>query len=153
MSKQEKHYEVGYRKPPKQTRFKKGNRGYPRSMRQPHQAETCKHVTSLQMMAMILDEKISVSARGKRKQMTRMEALVRSMIADAIKGDKSARRQVMALLPKLTESPGVEVVTTRVTEEAFYLFDQVEEDARTWDPEIYSKNEAPDGSPGPKEDR
>ena len=54
----------------------------------------------------------------------------------------------------------MEISTTRVTEKDLArqvyldaLYNQVLEDARTWDPEKYSKNEVPDDSPGPEEDR
>ena len=127
-----KHYEVGYGKPPKQYQFKKGNPGYSRSVRKIKQQGTYKHLTWEQVFSKVLDEPMRVSDGGKRKQMTKMEVFARSVVNLAIKGDKSACRTLIALAPKLVEPPGVEIWTTRVTEETHRLLDEVAADAETW---------------------
>jgi hypothetical protein len=128
----EKHYEVGYGKPPKQYQFQTGNPGRSRLMRNIKQQTTVKHLTVHQLFSKVLEELVRVSEGGKSKKMTRMEVFVRSLINEAIKGDKSARRDLIALAPKLVEPPGVEIWTTRVTEETRRLWHRLLAYTETW---------------------
>ena len=142
-----KHYEVGYGKPPKGYQFKKGNPGRSRSMRNIAHQKAQKYLTWDQVFSKVLEERMTVSERGKRKKMTKMEVFARSIINDAMKGDRSARRTLVTLAPKLVEPPGVEIWTTRVTAETLHLFDTVLHEAK----EYLSKDGAPqpEGWPAP----
>jgi hypothetical protein len=131
MANEEKRYEVGYGRPPKQYQFKKGNPGRSRLMRRRHEAKTKKYLTSLDIFAKVLEEKIPVSVGGKRKQITKMEALVQSVVNGAIKGDRAALKLVLAVAPKLVEPPGVEYWTTRMTAKDHAVFDQFLHDVET----------------------
>lgn len=73
-------YEVGYRKPPKTTQFKKGKSGNPngRPKRKP---------TLELMVEKLLAQPISILIDGKQQRVRRDEALLMSALTRAIKGD------------------------------------------------------------------
>jgi hypothetical protein len=86
-------YEVGYKKPPVATRFRKGISGNPRGRR--------KNVSNLtDTLRSILNEKINVRVDGRTERHSRFVLLVRSLVAHAIKGEPSATRQVFGLMEK-----------------------------------------------------
>ena len=80
-------YEVGYRKPPKGSRFKKGQSGNPLGRPKRKQSNS-------ELLNAMLDEKIQV----KGKTMTVREAVFRSLVFDAIKGKASARNMLLSLV-------------------------------------------------------
>ena len=74
-------YEVGYRKPPKATRFRRGQSGKPRG--RPRGSKSWKTVADEE-----LSKRITVLEGGKPKQITWMRAVVKRAIKDAVmKGD------------------------------------------------------------------
>jgi hypothetical protein len=81
-------YEVGYRKPPKATRFQKGSSGNPLGRpRKPAQSLDLGHV-----LEDIENEEIIVFDNGKRKPMKKSEIHFRQQFTKAINGDiKTAR--------------------------------------------------------------
>ena len=78
-------YEVGYKKPPKHTQFKKGQSGNPAG--RPKDGRNVKMV--LQDVAM---EEITLSENGVPRKMSKKEALIRSLYARALAGDNQAAR-------------------------------------------------------------
>ena len=89
-------YEVGYCKPPKGTQFKKGQSGNPRG--RPDGTKNLK--TDL---AEELSERIMLSEGGKPKRLSKQRALVKSLMANAIKGDASAMRTLLNLMLKVLD--------------------------------------------------
>jgi hypothetical protein len=73
-------YEVGYRKPPVGTRFKKGqsgnSKGRPKLLRG-LQAEINRE----------LKEKVAINENGRRKKITKRQAIVKRLVNDAINGN------------------------------------------------------------------
>ena len=66
-------YEVGYGKPPEDTRFEKGQSGNPRG--RPKGAKSWKA-----LLDEVLDEKIAINVKGKKKRVTTAQALARHAI-------------------------------------------------------------------------
>lgn len=73
-------YDVGYRKPPRATQFKKGKSGNPngRPKRKP---------TLEQMVEKLFSQHIPIVIDGKQQRIRRDEALLMSALTRAIKGD------------------------------------------------------------------
>lgn len=89
-----KPYEVGYRKPPKTTRFKPGRSGNPRG--RPKGSRNFK--TDLLEE---LDDKIRVSMDGRGRTLSKRQALLKQLVTDALKGQWKARQLVVGLMAGL----------------------------------------------------
>ena len=92
------HYEVGYRKPPSATRFKKGRSGNPSGRRK----GSLNLATDL---AEELSERITVREDGKSRRISKQRALVKSLLAKALQGDTRAATALLALCARETGEP------------------------------------------------
>jgi hypothetical protein len=89
-------HEVGYRKPPKATRFQKGKSGNPsgRPKKDPEPLDPGLVLQSID------SETIAVVDNGKRKRMTKAEIGFRQQFKKAIKGDLRAARLIFRMAPR-----------------------------------------------------
>ena len=76
-------YEVGYRRPPASGRFKPGTSGNPNG----RPKGTRNFVTLLQQE---LQQTITVNENGKKKKVTRQQAMVKRVVTNALNGDARA---------------------------------------------------------------
>ncbi|MDP5220405.1 DUF5681 domain-containing protein [Ruegeria sp. 2205SS24-7] len=76
----DQEYEVGYQKPPKHTRFKKGHSGNPKG--RPKGARGLK--TDLRAE---LSERVAITENGRRKTLTKQQLVMKQLTARAVKGD------------------------------------------------------------------
>jgi hypothetical protein len=76
-------YEIGYRRPPPSGRFKKGQSGNPKG--RPKGSRNF-----LTLLVQELGQSIVVNENGKKKTMTRMQAMVKRMVAGALGGEQKA---------------------------------------------------------------
>ncbi|MBA4079457.1 MAG: hypothetical protein C0508_30795 [Cyanobacteria bacterium PR.023] len=77
----EEDYEVGYRRPPKHTRFKKGVSGNPSGGRKkPEQAIAG-------VLEAVLNEKIRIGMHGKKQRVRKIDVLIRKLINRALEDD------------------------------------------------------------------
>src|SRR5438132_10295544 len=83
-------YSVGYGKPPKQSRFRKGLSGNPRG----RPKGTLNLAT---VLTRELKEKVSVTQNGRRTELTKLEALMKQLINKAMMGDLQAVRRTLDL--------------------------------------------------------
>lgn len=74
-------YEIGYRRPPKGGQFKKGQSGNPSG--RPKGSKNF-----LTLLEQELDQKISVNENGRKKEITRMQAVVKRLVADTLQGNQ-----------------------------------------------------------------
>ncbi len=72
--------DVGYRKPPKDKQFKKGTSGNPSG-----RPKGSKNITTL--LTKELNKSIVITENGKKKKMTRQEAMVLRVVNSALNGD------------------------------------------------------------------
>jgi hypothetical protein len=89
-------YEVGYKRPPKATQFRKGQAGNPRG--RPKGARNLR--TDL---AEELAERISITVQGSRRRITKQRALIKSLYAKAMKGDTRAMALLINIALRLLE--------------------------------------------------
>jgi len=87
-------YEVGYRRPPKHTRFPPGQSGNPKG-RPPGRAN------SKTTVARVINEKVPVRESDKTRNMTKLEALVQSHAMKGIKGDAKSASLVIGLMVRM----------------------------------------------------
>lgn len=101
---------VGYCKPPKHTRFRKGQSGNPKGRPQ----GTLNIATVLQRA---LRQKVVIYHNGKAKTVTQLEAAVDQLLAKAIGGDVKALRQLWTLMGSVEEREAQAPVPNSVLDE------------------------------------
>lgn len=91
-------YDIGYRRPPASGRFKKGSSGNPKG--RPKGAKNF-----LTLLEQELAQTIVVTENGKKKSISRLQAMVKRLVAGAMQGDQ---KQLLTLVEILRKSGGVE---------------------------------------------
>jgi len=84
-------YETGYRRPPISGRFKKGRSGNPKG--RPKGSGNF-----LTLLEQELGQSIIVNENGKKKTITRMQAMVKRIVAGALQGDLKALMTLVEIL-------------------------------------------------------
>ena len=87
----ERDYEVGYCKPPRDTRFKRGQSGNPRG-----RPPGAKNLSTLLNEA--LNELVVVTENGGRKRITKRRAAFKQLVNDAAKGEWRALKLLVDIL-------------------------------------------------------
>ncbi len=83
-------YQVGYRKPPKATQFKKGQTGNPKGRSKAPNART--------LLKSRLEERIEYVENGRRKSASKKEVLIGKVVAQALTGGIRERQQLLDLI-------------------------------------------------------
>ena len=89
MSETEREYAANYRKPPVHTRFKKGQSGNPRG-------RPAKNLPAL--LAAALNEKMTVTENGKRRQITKREAVIAQLVNKSASAELRATKMLIDML-------------------------------------------------------
>lgn len=84
------NYEVGYGKPPASGRFKKGQSGNPKGRPKGRKAMNS-------IIEDVLRRKVVIREGGKTKKIPQVEALIRRIVNDGLKGDGKATDQALKL--------------------------------------------------------
>lgn len=84
-------YEIGYRRPPAKDQFKKGKSGNPSG--RPKGSKNF-----LTLLEHELAQTIVVNENGKKKTITRMQAMVKRMVADALHGNLKSTIALVEIL-------------------------------------------------------
>lgn len=118
-----KEYDVGYGKPPVKQQFKKGKSGNPIG-RWKHEKPP---LDPKKIAVAELKSLIPIKENGKKKKVTAIEAIWKSLVADTLKGDKAARKYVVEFMMKLDkldfEDDGV--FFHRITKERMEAIDRL----------------------------
>jgi hypothetical protein len=106
-------YAVGYGKPPVHTRFQKGKSGNPKG-----RPRGMKNMSTL--LSTALNASIVVVANGRRKKITKREAIVTQLVNKSAAADLKATQIVLAMLRDLecqADDPGEATVFTEADQE------------------------------------
>ena len=90
-TKAEDNYEVGYKKPPKTSQFKKGKSGNPKG-----RPKKSKNLNTL--LNNELDEVVTVREQGKVIQLSKRELMVKKMVHEAVNGKLAATQTLIGIL-------------------------------------------------------
>src|SRR5208282_1652481 len=91
-------YKVGPGKPPLHTRFKKGQSGNPGG-------RSTKNLPAL--LADALNEKVYVTINGRRRKVTKREAIVTQMVNKSASADLRATRMLFDMMKDVEQKAGV----------------------------------------------
>lgn len=89
-------YEVGYCKPPKATRFRKGKSGNPKG--RPKGSPNV-----LTAIDRAIHETVNINENGKRRTISKLDAAAKQMANKAAQGDQRALGQLLAIAALLDE--------------------------------------------------
>ena len=92
-------YEVGYGKPPRHSRFKKGRSGNPKG-----RPKGNKNAATL--LRERLYSTVTVTENGRRRKMTVLEVVFRKLTKSALEGDPRAQDRLIKLLPRVEVDVG-----------------------------------------------
>jgi Family of unknown function (DUF5681) len=90
----ERDYEVGYRKPPRHTRFQKGQSGNPRG-----RPRGSKNLSTLLRDA--LNERVVVAENGGRRTITKREAIITQLVNRSATADLRATKILLDILREI----------------------------------------------------
>jgi hypothetical protein len=113
---QDDAYDVGYRKPPKASRWRKGQSGNRRGRLK----GTRNFKTELTEE---LGEIIDIKERGVARRITKQRALVKAMTAKAVQGDTRAANILINIIFRLLRPELIEDVPTDLTKEDQAILD------------------------------
>ena len=92
-----KEYEVGYKKPPVKSQFKKGVSGNPKG-----RPKGSKNLETF--LVEELSQQIIINEGGRKKEVSKLEALVKQIVNKAIQGDYRAVAQTIKLIYDISSS-------------------------------------------------
>ena len=87
-------HEIGYKRPPKASQFKKGRSGNPRG--RPKGSNNF-----LTLLEQELGQSIVVNENGKKKTISRMQAMVKRMVSGALQGETRAMLTLVEILRRM----------------------------------------------------
>ena len=94
-------YEVGYKKPPKQTQWKPGQSGNPNG--RPRKIKDFEKLLDIE-----LSKEITITEGGKQISISKREVLLKSLVNDALKGDLRAMKMVLPFMVSQQSIAGFE---------------------------------------------
>lgn len=92
-----KEYDVGYKKPPENGKFKKGESGNPKGRPK-------KDDSTISLFEEELSSEIVINENGTKKVITKAQAIVKTAINKALKGDNKSILEVLKIKDKIDES-------------------------------------------------
>lgn len=95
----DRDYQVGYRKPPEHTRFRKGRSGNPRG-----RPAGSKNLATI--LARALDEPVLVSDNGRRRRITKREAIAAQLVNRSAQADLRAIQLLLGMLNEIERRGG-----------------------------------------------
>jgi hypothetical protein len=90
----ERDYEVGYGKPPRHSRFKRGQSGNPRG-----RAPGAKNLRTL--LSEALNERVIVTENGGRRKVTKREAIIKQLVNQSATADWRAIKILLDLIREI----------------------------------------------------
>jgi hypothetical protein len=98
-------YEVGYKKPPRHSQFKSGNRANPHGRRGKQKPRT-----EAEIVHDVMNGLVDFREGGKSKRMRRIELLIKSCGAAALKGDIGAAEALLKIRTQFDKHRAIEPV-------------------------------------------
>jgi hypothetical protein len=84
--------QVGYKKPPRRTQFKKGRLGNPKG--RPKK----KDMSFSELVMEELEAPVTIMENGKKQKISRKKAFAKSLVTKSLQGDKPAQKQTLLII-------------------------------------------------------
>jgi Family of unknown function (DUF5681) len=104
-------YEVGYKKPPRHSRFKPGNRVNPNGRRGKR-----KRRTEAEIVHEIMTQSVTFVEGGKSKRAPRIKLMIKSLGAAALKGEVGAAEALLKIRKDFANNPAIEPIVLVLSE-------------------------------------
>lgn len=95
-------YSVGYKRPPRETRFKAGQSGNPKGRPTGSRAVGT-------LLRDILQQKIRVTENGRQRRLPAIEVMLRKLMNEAMGGDQHAIKLLLTLADRYAASPETKI--------------------------------------------
>ena len=89
-----KKYDVGYKKPPRQHQFRKGQSGNPKG--RPKKEK----VSIPDSLETLMNEVVTISENGKTHDISILEAIIKRLLASALSGNAQSLKQLLLMIEK-----------------------------------------------------
>ena len=99
-------YDVGYGRPPRETRFRPGQSGNPTGYRKGSKTIGAR-------LRELMNSKVTVTEQGRTRRISRLDVMLRQLTNDAMRGDQRALKLLMEFLHRY----GAEIEATVRSEE------------------------------------
>ena len=129
----DRDYEVGKGKPPKETRWKKGQSGNPRG--RPPAKRDARTMTATEIAGRLANEQIAATMNGKQIKLTRKEAALAAIFNDALSGDSLTRARAIKLLLDISAFNVPHVSRKSTDEERRKFLERLAQEAELFDPD------------------
>jgi hypothetical protein len=103
-------YEVGYGRPPKETRFRPGRSGNPTGYRKASPTIGVR-------LRDLMNSKVSVTEHGRTRRISRLDVMLHQLTNDAMRGDQRALKLLMEFLHRYDAEVEGSVSTEEMTSE------------------------------------
>jgi hypothetical protein len=103
-------YQVGYKKPPLHSRFKPGNRANPHGRRGKGERRR-----ESEIVHDLMNGLVDFREGGKSKRMRRIELLIKSVGAAALKGDIGAAEALLKIHAEFSQNSAIEPIVIPMT--------------------------------------
>ena len=104
-------YDIGYKKPPRESQFKPGNRC------NPHGRGKRKVATEAEILKRVLNFPVEFRHRGKTKRAPRIEVMIRSLGLAALKGDVGAAAMLLRIRAHCENYGDINPITIMISEQ------------------------------------
>ena len=129
----DRDYEVGKGKPPKETRWKKGQSGNPSG--RPPAKRDARTMTATEIAGRLANEQIAATMNGKQIKLTRKEAALAAIFNDALSGDSLTRARAIKLLLDISAFNVPQVSRKSTDEERRKFLERLAQEAELFDPD------------------
>jgi type II secretory pathway component PulC len=111
-------YKVGYGKPPRHSQFKKGQSGYPKG-----RPKGSKNLANL--IRCVLKERVTITENGKRRTITKLEAMTKQLANKGASGDPKATQLLLGMVQLFEdrqEAPAQTEISSQADQQIMQLF-------------------------------